>query len=93
MAKISGNVLTEKGVLKARVRNAIADKEIKAFENNNLLNYSKTEKGAIMFKEYVDESGNKVYATYTLTISLTNPNKATTKSNKAKLDDSFLTEE
>lgn len=93
MAKINGNVLTEKGVLKAKVRNAIAEKELDAFKNNELVNYEKTEKGSVMFKEYEDENGNKVYATYTLTISLNDLNREVARKPKYQVPQQFIIED
>ncbi len=87
MAKVKINSMTEKGMLKAQVREVIANKELEAFKDNNLVDYEKTEKGASMFKEYIDSEGRVIYATFTLTVSYKNPNEKTPKAKKSKKDD------
>ena len=86
MAKINGIVLTEKKALKPMVRCAIASKELGAFATNSLVDFNKVENKNVMYKEYVDNKGNKVYATFTLTIGTTDPSvekpKATKKASK-----------
>lgn len=91
MAKVKINSMTEKGMLKAQVREVIANKELEAFKDNNLVDYEKTEKGASMFKEYVDSEGRVIYATFTLTVSYKNPNEKTpkTKAKKSDGEDTF----
>ena len=79
--KINGIVLTEKGAIKKIVRDTIADKEISAF-TNALVDFEKVENKNVMYKEYVDNKGNKVYATFTLTIGTTDPSVEKPKATK-----------
>lgn len=94
MAKINGVALTEKGVVKTAVRTGIVEKEMKAFENA-MVGYERAEKGAVMFKTYEDKNGNIIYATYTLTVSTSNPNAEKSKATKkvAKEPETFEIEE
>lgn len=86
MAKINGIVLTEKGVVKTAVRKGIVEKEMRGLEING---FERVEEKATLVKEYVDNKGNVIYATLTLTVSTNDPRvekpkKAKTTKSKEK---------
>lgn len=72
MAKINVKGLTEKGVVKTQIREAIAQKESNAFDTNSLKDYDRVENKNVFTKEYETENGT-IYATWTLTISNKHP--------------------
>lgn len=82
MARINGIMLTDKGALSGVVRKAIAEKEASNFNVND---YEKVENKNIFTKEYVDNKGNKCYATYTLTVSVNDPRIEKPKATKEKV--------
>lgn len=93
MAKINGIVLTEKGVVKTAVRRGVVEKEMRGLENNG---FERVEEKATLVKEYVDNKGNVIYATLTLTVSTTDPRVAKPKKAKApkeKVAETFEIEE
>ena len=59
MTKVKGIMLTEKGVVKKVVRDNIASIESKKIAS---LGYEKVENKNVLVNEYVDTSGNMVYA-------------------------------
>lgn len=83
MARINGNALTDKGVVKTQVRNGVAEKETKAFLNNNLKEYEKVQDKNIFVKEYESTNGT-VYATWTLTVSNKHPQELAPKKKATK---------
>lgn len=85
MAKINGKALTEKGVVKAQVRNGIVEREMKALASNDLKGYDRVENKNVMVKEYVSENG-VVYATLTLTVSNKHPLDLAPKTTKKKVE-------
>lgn len=72
MARINVKGLTDKGVVKTTIREAIAQKEVMALDTNALKGYSKVENKNVFTKEYETENGS-IYATWTLTISNKHP--------------------
>lgn len=94
MAKIKGQALTENGVVKTQVRQAIATNEISKVEcaiaNNG---YEKLEGKNVLVKEYASDNGS-VYVALTMTISEKNPiDKAPKKkSSKKTKNDNFSIE-
>ena len=83
MAKITINSMTEKGMLKTSVRNAIVGAEMEDFKAGSLRNYLNTEKKSVMYKEYTDAEGRSIYATFTLTVSYKHPSELINGSKKA----------
>lgn len=93
MAKISGVVLTDKGVVKTAVRKGIVEKEMKNLENNG---FERVEEKAILVKEFTDLKGNVIYATLTLTVSTVDPRvekPKKAKTSKVKEKETFEIEE
>lgn len=72
MAKINVNGLTEKGIVRTAIREAIAQKETNSLATNTLKDYDKVENKNVFVKEYQTANGS-VYATWTLTISNKHP--------------------
>lgn len=86
MTKVKGIMLTEKGVVKKVVRDNIASIESKKIAS---LGYEKVENKNVLVNEYVDTSGNMVYATISITVSTNDPRvekpkKEKTSKNKDK---------
>lgn len=94
MAKIKGQALTENGVVKTQVRQAIATSEITKIESAIANNgYEKLEGKNVLVKEYASENGS-VYVALTMTISEKDPlTKAPKKkSSKKQNNDTFVIE-
>lgn len=72
MARINVKGLTEKGVVRTQIREAIAQKESNAFNTNSLKGYDRVENKNVFTKEYETENGT-IYATWTLTVSTKHP--------------------
>ena len=74
MKRINGIALTEKGVLKAQVRNAIKDKEV-GYLTPNLedMGYEYVESKNCYVQTRVDQNGTEVYTVLTMTVSTKHP--------------------
>lgn len=78
--KINGNVLTEKGVVKTKVRETIVNAESKRIES---LGFERVDNKNLYVSDYVDSQGNEVYAVLELRVSTIHPtNLAPKKSHK-----------
>lgn len=85
MKKINGNALTEKGVLKAQVRNAIKEKDTAELESvlAELCYYYVADKNAYV-QTRVDENGVNVYTVLTMTVSTKHPSNLAERKAKPK---------
>ena len=92
MAQIKGIALTEKGVVKTAVRNGIIESQAPKIES---MHFERVENKNIFYKEYVDNKGNVVYATITLTVGTSNPTieKQKATKNKSKKVETFSIED
>ena len=81
MAQIKGIALTEKGVVKTAVRNGIIESQTPKIES---INFERVENKNIFYKEYVDNKGNIIYVTITLTVGTSNPTIEKPKTTKSK---------
>lgn len=81
MAQIKGIALTEKGVVKTAVRNGVVESQALKIES---MGFERVENKNIFYKEYVDNKGNVIYATITLTVGTSNPAIEKPKATKSK---------
>lgn len=81
MAQIKGIALTEKGIVKTAVRNGIVESQTLKIES---IGFERVENKNIFYKEYVDNKGNVIYATITLTVGTSNPTIEKPKATKSK---------
>ena len=85
MKQIKGIALTEKGVLKAQVRNAIKDKEITHLTPALAeMGYEYVESKNCYVQTRVDSNGTEVYSVLTLTISTKHPTNLAERKAKPK---------
>lgn len=85
MKHINGIALTEKGVLKTAVRNAIKSKdnaELEPVLNELGFEYVEDKNAYVMARE--DQNGNLVYTVLTMTISTKHPSDLAERKPKAK---------
>lgn len=79
--KINGNALTEKGIVKTKVRELVVGNET---QDIVACGYEKVDNKSVYVKEYTDGTGHTFYATIELKVSATHPSQLTPKKSSKK---------